>query len=88
MHNTNTFYFLSTYYKFFFFLVTHYKYLIVYHPKKKKKVQIPFFGGEKVQISYCKDTFFLTTINSIIIDDTTTHPWYDSHSTNTNFCKV
>ena len=73
MHNTNTFYFLSTYYKIFFFLVTHYKYLIVYHPKKKK-VQIPFFGGEKVQISYCKDTFFLTTINSIIIDDTTTHP--------------
>ena len=74
MHNTNTFYFLSTYYK-FFFLVTHYKYLIVYHPKKKKKkYKYHFLEGKKVQISYCKDNFFLTTINSTIIDDTTTHP--------------
>ena len=73
MHNTNTFYFLSTYYK-FFFLVTHYKYLIVYHPKKKKKYKYHFLEGKKVQISYCKDTFFLTTINSTIIDDTTTYP--------------
>ena len=74
MHNTNTFYFLSTYYKFFFFGNTLQIPNCLSPKKKKKKYKYHFLEGKKVQISYCKDTFFLTTINSTIIDDTTTHP--------------
>ena len=48
MHNTNTFYFLSTYYNFFFFLFGNTLQIPnCLSPKRKKKVQIPFFGGEK-----------------------------------------